>query len=103
MTEALDSALKERLRAVLDRQPITEWELRRLTEESGAVALILAGQLESTERRLTELASDPASSLAEIASTLRRANELRQDVDELDDLLGALELRAREFRASWLS
>src|SRR5439155_24343021 len=103
VTEALDSALKERLRAVVDRQPITEWELRRLTEESGAVALILAGQLESTERRLTELASDPASSLADIATTLRRANELRHDVDELDDLLGALELRAREFRASWLS
>ena len=103
MTEALDSALKERLRAVVDRQPVTEWELRRLTEESGAVALILAGQLESTERRLTELASDPASSLADIATTLRRTNELRHDAEELDELLCALEHRAREFRASWLS
>jgi len=103
VTEALDSVLKERLQAVLDRRPVTEWELRRLTEEGGAVALILSGQLEASERRLTELASDPASSLADIAATLRRTNELRLDVDVLDELLTALERRAREFRASWLS
>jgi hypothetical protein len=103
LTEALDSALKERLRAVLDRRPVTEWELRKLTEESDAVALILSGQLEASEQRLAELSSDPASSLADIAATLRRTNELRRDADELDELLAALQLRAREFRASWLS
>ena len=34
---------------------------------------------------------------------LRRTNELRHDAEELDELLCALEHRAREFRASWLS
>ena len=103
MTQALDSALKERLRAVLDRRPVTEWELRKLTEEGGAVALILSGRLEATERLLTELSSDPASSLADMAATLRRANELRQEADELEELLAGLELRARESRTAWLS
>ena len=42
----LDSALKERLRAVLDRQPVTEAELRKLAEEGRACALILGAQLE---------------------------------------------------------
>jgi hypothetical protein len=103
MPETLDSALKERLRAVLDRQPVTEAELRKLFEEGHACALILAGQLERSERRLTELAADPASSLAESASALRRVNELRPELEDLQALLGELQERAREFRASWVS
>lgn len=101
MNETLDSALKERLRAVLDRQPVTEAELRKLSEEGRACELILGAQLEHNEQRLTELASDPTSSLAEIADTFRRVNEIRPDLDELQALLADLEVRSREFRASW--
>jgi hypothetical protein len=103
MDETLDSELKGRLRAVLDRQPVTEAELRRLAEDGQACALILSGRLERDEQRLTELASDPESSLVDIAETLRRVNELRPDLDELRAMLAELHARAREFRASWLS
>jgi uncharacterized coiled-coil DUF342 family protein len=103
MPETLDSALKERLRAVLDRQPVTEAELRKLSEEGRACALILGAQLERSEQTLAELASDPTSPLAEIAAAFRRVNELRPDLDELHALLAELQVRAREFRASWLS
>ena len=103
MTETLDSALKARLRAVLDGHPPTEMELRRLFEETRACALILDGQLEKAERKLSELAADPESSIADLAATFRRANELRPDRDELNELLAELDARAREFRTSWLS
>ena len=103
MTETLDSALKERLRAVLGREPVTEAELRKLAEEGHACALILRGQLERSERLFTELASDSSSSLAEIAAARRRVNELRPDLEELSLLLEGLEGRAREVRAAWVS
>ena len=103
MADTLDSALKERVRGVLSRQPVTEAELRKLSEEGRACALILNAQLERSEGWLTELASDPTSSLAEIAVALRHVNELRPALDELQALLAALQERAREIRASWLS
>ena len=103
MTETLDSALKERLRAVLGREPVTEAELRKLSEEGRACALILGAQLKRVEQRLGELTSDPASSLAEIADAFRNMNELRPDLDELRVLLDGLQGRAREVRASWLA
>jgi hypothetical protein len=103
VAELLDAALKERLRAVFDRQPVTEAELRKLAEEGRACALILGVQLERGEQRLGELSSDPASSLSEIAATLRDVNELCPDLEELEELLEELEGRAREFRAAWLS
>ena len=103
MAETLDSALKERLRAVLEDRPVTEAELRKLAEEGHACRLIMAGELRRNEARVVELDSDEASSLAEIAACLRRVNELRPDLGELDALLGDLEARAREFRASWLT
>jgi hypothetical protein len=102
-TETLDSALKERLRAVLDRQPVTESELRRLAEEGRACTLILGAQLARSERRLAEVTGDPSSPLADIAAAFREVNVLRPDLEELEELLGELERRAREFRASWLS
>lgn len=103
MVESLDSALKQRIRVVLDRQPVTETELRRLSEEGRACVLILSGQLDRSERRLGELASDAASSLSEIAATLRYVNELRLDLEELSGLLEELKRLAREFRAGWVS
>jgi hypothetical protein len=103
VAEPLDAALKERLRAVLDRQPVTEAELRKLAEQGHACALILGAQLAKDEQRLGDLSADPSSSLSEIASMLRAVNELRPDVEELETLLAGLEGRARELRGSWLS
>jgi chromosome segregation ATPase len=102
VARTLDSALKERLRGVLDSQPVTEAELRKLNEEGRACVLILSAQLERSEQKLAHLASDPASSLAEIADTFRRVNELRPDLAELQELLDELQGRAREFRAAWV-
>jgi uncharacterized coiled-coil DUF342 family protein len=95
--------LKSRLRAVLAGRRVTEAELRKLFEEGRACVLILSGELEHTEQRLADLSLDAASSMTDIAAAVRRANELRPDLDELHDLLAELEGRAREFRASWLS
>jgi len=82
---------------------VTEAGLRKLAEEGRACTLILGGQLQRSERRLETLASDPTSSLAEIAAALREVNELRPDLDELETLLEELQGRAREFRARWAS
>ena len=103
VAETLDSALKRELHAVLDSRPVTEAELRRLFEEGRACALIIAGQLEKEERRLAGLSADPAAPFTELAATLRRVNELRPDLEELRRLLGALDARARQLRASWAS
>jgi hypothetical protein len=103
MAQALDTALKERLRAVLSGAPVTEADLRKLFEEGNACALILDGQLAHGEQLLAELAADPESSLAEAAATVRLVNELRPDLGELHSLLEELDGRAREFRASWVS
>jgi hypothetical protein len=101
VAELLDSALKVRVRAVLERRGVTEAELRRLSDEGRTCVLVIGGQLEGSERRLAALAADPASSLTEIADLLRRANELRSGLDELEALLAELEEGARDFRASW--
>lgn len=80
---------------------MTEAELRKLAEEGRACELILGGQLQRSEQRLEALASDPTSSLTDIAEALREVNELRPDLDELEALLGELQERARESRARW--
>jgi chromosome segregation ATPase len=99
----LDVRLKERLRAVLDRAPVTEAELRRLSEEGTAIAKLMGARLERSEQALVELESDPSSSLTEIAATLREVNELRPSLIELQTMLADLNSRAREFRKSWVS
>jgi chromosome segregation ATPase len=103
MPETLDSALKERVRAVLGRRPVTEAELRKLSEEGHACALILRAQLDRSEQRLAELTADPTSSLAQIATAYQQVNELRPQLNELDALLDGLQSHAREVRAGWLS
>jgi hypothetical protein len=82
-------------------RPVTEAELRKLTEEGRACRLILGGELERLEGRLGKLDADPAISLGEIAEAFRRVHGFREHVGELDDLLLALEDRAREVRTTW--
>ena len=103
VTERLDSALKEQLRAVLDGRAVTEAQLRKLSDDGRSSALVLGAQLERAERRLEELSADPVSPLSEIADTLRTANELRPGLDELERMLADLDERAREARAGWLA
>jgi len=98
----LDFALINRLQEVLDRRPATEAELRSLKEQAEGWERALGGQLESSERRLRRLNANPASSLAQIASELRRVERLRPQLDEVRSLLAELEQRARELRTEWL-
>jgi hypothetical protein len=95
--------LRRRLRDVLaePRRPLTEAELRKLTEEGRACRLILGAELERLEGRLGKLDADPAASLGEIAEAFRRVHDFRKHVGELDELLSALEDRAREVRTTW--
>jgi hypothetical protein len=99
----LDVELRARLRDVLaePRRPVTEAELRKLSEEGRACRLILGAELERLEGRLAKLDGDPDSSLGEIANAFRRVHDFRAHVEELDGFLSALEDRAREVRTSW--
>jgi hypothetical protein len=99
----LDSDLRRRVRDVLadPPRPITEPELRKLTDEGRACALILHGELRRLEGRLGRLDGDPSTSLGEIADAFRRVHEFRAHVDGLDRLLAELSDRAREVRAGW--
>jgi hypothetical protein len=100
----LDAALKERLHRVLDdpRSPVTEAELRQLSEEGRACTLILGADLERLERQLAQLDGDPGSPLVAIANAFRRVHDFRTHLEELNGLLSALDDRAREVRTSWL-
>ena len=99
----LDVELRVRLQDVLEepRRPVTEADLRKLSEEGRACRLILGAELERLEGRLGKLDADPASSLGAIADAFRRVHDLRAHVAELDELLSSLEDRAREVRTSW--
>jgi hypothetical protein len=99
----LDTNLRRRLRDVLDYppRPVTEAELRKLLEEGRACTLILGAELERLERRLAQLDSEPNSSLGAIADAFRRVHDFRAHVEELDGLMSALDLRARDARAAW--
>ena len=57
----LDTALKVRLHEVLDDpdRPVTEAELRKLSEEGRACTLILGGELQRLEQRLADVHRDP--------------------------------------------
>jgi hypothetical protein len=95
--------LKRRLRAVLDDEPVTEADLRALNEQGRACTLILGALIDNAKRDLERLAPDPASSLAEVAAALQTLKELQPDLDELQELLAALDQRAHVFRAGWVS
>ena len=98
----LDFVLIKRLREVLGSQRATESELRSLTEQAEAWALTVSGQIQSSERRIRRLSSNPASSLSQIAAELRRVENLRPQLNEVRTLLADLENRARELRTEWL-
>ena len=103
MSQRLDLDLIGRLREVLGDRPVTEAELRALSERAGGWARTLAGQIHASERRLRELADDPESSLADIAVELRRLELLRPELEELRSLLAELEGRAHQLRSAWLA
>ena len=98
----LDFALINRLQEVLDRRPATEADLRSLKEQAEGWERALSGQVESSERRLRRLNANPASSLAQIASELRRVERVRPQLTEVRSLLADLEQRARQLRTEWL-
>jgi hypothetical protein len=100
----LDTALRARLRAVLEEpeRPVTEAELRKLSEDGHAYTLILGAELGRLEARLAELDDDPGTSLGAIGGAFRRVHHFRTHLDELEQLLSALDGRAREMRTSWL-
>ena len=100
----LDTALRERLREVLDdpARRVTEADLRKLAEEGRAYVLILRAELARLEQRLAEVDSDPAIPLTTVAGAFRRVHEFREHLDKLEELLSALQGRAREVRTSWL-
>jgi hypothetical protein len=101
MAQELDSAFKTRARSVLEGEGVTEAALRHLLEEGDACARLLVAELERTETELARRAADPTTSIAELATTVRRVNQLRPSLADLHDLLEALDERAREVRASW--
>ena len=103
MTETLAAALKQRIAAVLESGRVTEVELRQLAEEGRACARLMDGQLERREQRLAELSTEPDSSVADMAAALREVSELRPDIEQLGKLLEALDARAHDLRAAWLS
>jgi hypothetical protein len=100
----LDTALKERIRIVLQdpQRLVTEGELRKLAEDGRAYSLILGAELGRLEHRLAELDADPVSPLGEFAAAFRRVHDFRAHLAELDRLLSALDDRARQVRTSWL-
>ena len=102
MYEPLDFALIKRLREVLDSRPATETELRTLKEQAEAWERTVNGQLQASERRLSRLNANYASSLSQIAGELRRVENLRPQLNEVRSLLAELESRARELRTEWL-
>jgi len=102
LPNALNFDLTARLREVLADRPPTESQLRTLGEEAEAWARALEAQIRASERRIRELASDPESTLTEIAAELRRVETLRPELIEITALRDELDHRARELRTQWL-
>ena len=80
----------------------TEAELRALDDEAGGWMRATEAHLHAAELRLTELNSNPASPLAQIAAEVRRAEALSRELQEARRLIQGLEQRTRELRTAWL-
>ena len=91
-----------RLREALADQPVTETELRALSEQADALVRALRGQVEESEGRLDAMAADPSTSISELAEELRRVEVLLPTLSEADALLARLDERAKELRGAWL-
>jgi chromosome segregation ATPase len=100
--DKLDLALVKRLREVVAGEPATESELRGLADQAGGWARATEAQLRASERRLAKLNADRASTLAEIAAEVRRAESLARELDEARELIAGLEERTRELRTAYL-
>ena len=59
-----------------------------LSEEADAWMRALQAQIESSERRVSELSADPSASLAPIAAELRRIESLRPELVEVTSTTG---------------
>jgi hypothetical protein len=102
LPEKLDLALVKRLRQVVGGAPAVESELRTLADQAGGWALATEAQLRAAERRLAKLNADPASELGEMATEIRRVEDLYAELDEARWLVAGLERRTRELRTAWL-
>lgn len=102
LPDKLDLALTTRLREVVSGAPATESELRGLADQAGGWARATEAQLRAAEERLGKLNGDPASTLAEIADEVRRAESLTRELDEARSLIAGLEDRTRELRTAYL-
>ena len=71
MSRTPDFDLLSRLREVLADQPVTESELRSLSEQADGLVRALRGQVDATERRLDALAADETTSVSDLATELR--------------------------------
>ena len=100
--DKLDLALVKRLRAVVAGDAATESELRALADQAGGWERATSAQLRAAENRLANLNADPASPLAELASEVRRAEALTQELNEARELIDGLERRTRELRTAYL-
>lgn len=97
-----DAVLLRRVREVVRGRATTEAELRKLRDRADAIARILQVQIQGSERRLRESDEDPGAPLAELAAEIRRAADLRPQLEQLLSLTAQLDGKARELRAAWL-
>lgn len=102
LPDKLDLALVTRLREVVAGGPAVESELRTLADQAGGWARATEGQLRAAERRLATLNADPTSELGDMATELRRVEDLYAELGEARSLLAGLEQRTRELRTTWL-
>ncbi len=97
-----DAALVRRVREIVRGRATTEAELRKLRDRADALARVLQVQIEASERRIRRSNRTPGATIAEMASELRRAGELRPQLEELRSLTSQLDDRARQLRAAWI-
>ena len=94
--------LLSRLRDVLADEPVTESELRTLSEQADGWVRLLGAQADAAERRLDALVADSAAPLSALAQELRRVESLLPALAEARALHARLEMQARRLRSAWL-
>jgi hypothetical protein len=100
--DTLDETLTVRLHEVVTGAAATEGELRLLGEQGQGLARALSASIGASEARLGALDATPDASLAEMAAELRRVERLREELDDLQTDLAALERRSRALRGAWM-